>query len=451
MAICSKTLVEFSLNHLPHTPTKLAILHITIYLFKINTTPCYFRFVIVDISIGMIALKGTNKMTDNHQIRVEIAGTINSIPAELWDACANPTENNYDPFVSHAFLKALEDSETIRPQTGWQPTHLILKTPGCEIEGCMPLYVKSHSRGEYVFDHSWADAFKRIGGIYYPKLLSAVPFTPVTGRRLLIRPGKNYIEREKHLIDGAIELTHSYNLSSLHINFLSEQEWIRTGEAKLLKRTDQQFHWLNQNYTSFEDFLSGLVSRKRKAIRKERLQAIQRGISIEWLNGTDIKESHWDSLYLFYLDTSKKKWGHPYLNRKFFSLLGATLSEKCLLIMVSKDGRYIAGALNMIGGNCLYGRYWGSIEHFPCLHYEVCYYQAIDFAIRHKLKRIEAGAQGEHKLSRGYLPTPTYSSHYILNPYFRQAVASFLSNELTYVKHSRNALLKLGPYRNISY
>ncbi|MEN2494290.1 MAG: hypothetical protein TECD_00181 [Hyphomicrobiaceae bacterium hypho_1] len=389
-------------------------------------------------------------MIDNVQVSIEVTDTINSISPELWDACANPKEISCNPFISHAFLKALEDSQSVHPKTGWQPQHLILKKPGCVIEACMPLYAKSHSKGEYVFDHSWADAFEKAGGQYYPKLVSAVPFTPVTGRRFLVRPESNCIEREKYLMEGAIKLARSYNLSSFHINFLSRREWVHANEAGFLKRIDQQFHWQNKGYISFEDFLSELASRKRKIIRKERIQALQNGIDIEWISGEDITESHWDSMYVFYKDTNKRKWGSPYLNRNFFSLLGAGLANRCLLIMASRNGSYVAGALNMIGDDCLYGRYWGGIELHPCLHFEICYYQAIDYAIQHKLQYVEAGAQGTHKLARGYLPTPTYSAHYITHPDFRRAIASYLVNEKKYVKQSHKALLELTPYRDLN-
>jgi len=389
-------------------------------------------------------------MVDNDQARIEVAGAMADIPANHWDACANPEEKSYNPFISHAFLKALEDSETVHPRTGWQPQHLILKNSSESIEACMPLYAKSHSKGEYVFDHGWADAFNRAGGDYYPKLVSAVPFTPVPGRRLLVRPGHHADEHERLLMAGAIELTLSYNLSSLHINFLSEPEWSRSAKVGFLKRTDQQFHWQNQGYGTFDDFLTELASRKRKAVRKERAQAVENGLDIQWISGSDITEAHWDAIYDFYKDTGSRKWGQPYLNRTFFSLLGEALADRCLLIMVSRQGRYIAGALNMIGGDCIYGRYWGAVEHHPCLHFEVCYYQAIDYAIQHGLQRVEAGAQGEHKLTRGYMPTPTYSAHYISHSDFRRAIASYLADERAYIKRSREALADYGPYRKVA-
>ena len=386
-------------------------------------------------------------MTDDDQARIEVSDAIADIAAEHWDRCANPEKDSFNPFISHAFLKALEDCEAVHPRTGWQPQHLVLKNAGGDIDACMPLYAKSHSKGEYVFDYGWADAFERAGGDNYPKLVSAVPFTPVPGRRLLVRSGTDAISLEKLLMAGAVELTRRYDLSSLHINFLPEAEWNRSTEVGFLKRTDQQFHWQNQGYGAFDDFLAGLASRKRKVVRKERTQAVSAGLHIEWISGADITEAHWDAIYDFYVDTGSRKWGYPYLNRIFFSLLGETLADRCLLIMVSRNGRYIAGALNMIGGNCLYGRYWGATEHHPCLHFEVCYYQAIDYAIEHGLQRVEAGAQGEHKLTRGYLPTPTYSAHYIAHADFRRAIEAYLRDERAYVERSREALAEYGPYR----
>ena len=370
-----------------------------------------------------------------------------AICAQQWNECANPDPATCNPFISHAFLRALEDAETVAPRTGWQPQHLVIKDGNDIIQGCMPLYAKSHSKGEYVFDYGWADAFERAGGNYYPKLVSAVPFTPVPGRRILAKPGKDAGIYEDLLLQGAIELTSRYDLSSLHINFLPEQQWHETADSGFLQRTDQQFHWQNQGFGTFDDFLSNLASRKRKAVRKERMQAIANGLSIEHFRGNDITEEHWDAMYMFYTDTGNRKWGRPYLNRTFFSLLGETMPEECLLILVSRDGNYIGGALNIVGGNCLFGRYWGAIEHHPCLHFEICYYQAIEFAIQNKLERVEAGAQGEHKLARGYMPTATYSSHYIPNPSFRRAISSYLDEERSYAERSREILAQYGPYR----
>ncbi len=389
-------------------------------------------------------------MSDESEAVVEVAGAMSEVAASEWDACANPDPATFDPFISHAFLKALEDAETVHPRTGWQPQHLLLKDAVGTVQACMPLYAKSHSKGEYVFDYGWADAFERAGGNYYPKLVSAVPFTPVPGRRLLLRPGPNAEAREALLVAGAAELVRRYDVSSLHVNFPTCAQWQRLADLGFLQRTDQQFHWQNQGYATFDDFLAGLTSRKRKTIRKERRQAVDAGLSIDWVTGSDITEAHWDAMYMFYMETGSRKWGRPYLNRTFFSLLGDVLRERCLLIMVSRDGDYIAGALNLVGGDCLYGRYWGAIEHHPCLHFEVCYYQAIDFAINRRLDRVEAGAQGDHKLARGYMPAATYSAHHIPNPSFRRAIAAYLEDERAYVERSRTALAEYGPYRNVA-
>jgi predicted N-acyltransferase len=369
------------------------------------------------------------------------------IASDAWDACANPEPAAFNPFIAHCFLKALEDAGTVGGRSGWTPRHLVLKDGRGEIAACAPCYLKSHSQGEYVFDHSWADAYARAGGRYYPKLQIAVPFTPVPGRRLLVRPGPASAENENLLATAAIELARQSSLSGLHVTFLTEGEWERLGERGFLKRTDQQFHWHNAGYTSFDDFLASLASRKRKAVRKEREQALCGGLEAEWVQGSQITEAHWDAFFAFYMDTGSRKWGRPYLNRKFFSLLGEAMSERCLLVMVKRGARAIAGSLHLIGGDCLYGRYWGAIEHHPFLHFEVCYYQAIEFAIRHKLARVEAGAQGEHKLARGYLPTTTYSAHFIADPSLRRAIAEYLVRERAYVEAAGAELAEFAPFR----
>jgi len=369
------------------------------------------------------------------------------VAAADWDACANPDPALFNPFVAHAFLAALEAAGTVGGRTGWTPRHLVLKDDCGGVAGCAPAYLKSHSQGEYVFDHSWADAFTQAGGDYYPKLQIAVPFTPVPGRRLLARPGPGEVEREAALAAAAAAVVERNGLSGAHITFLSEGEWQRLGERGFLQRTDQQFHWGNAGYTTFEDFLNSLASRKRKTVRKEREQALSDGLTVEWITGRDITEAHWDVFFAFYMDTGSRKWGRPYLNRKFFSLLGAAMAERCLLILVKRGNRAIAGALNMIGGDCLYGRYWGAVEQHPCLHFEVCYYQAIDFAIQHRIARVEAGAQGEHKLARGYLPTKTYSAHFIAHKGLRRAIADYLERERAYVDAAGEQLSELGPYR----
>jgi predicted N-acyltransferase len=388
-------------------------------------------------------------MANGSEARVTVVSAISEIAAIDWDRCANPDPGRYDPFVSHAFLKALEDAGTVGVRAGWVPQHLVLETDD-RIVGVMPLYVKGHSKGEYIFDYGWAEAYERAGGSYYPKLQCAVPFTPVPGRRLLVEPGDGADDRERLLLAGAIEVAKRAKLSSLHITFCSEGEWTRAGAAGLLQRTDKQFHWANNGYRTFDDFLASLASRKRKAIRKERAQAVESGLVIERVTGAAITEAHWDAFFEFYMDTGSRKWGRPYLNRPFFSRLGETMADRCLLVMARRGEQYVAGALNLIGGDCLYGRYWGTTERAPFLHFEICYYQAIQYAIEHGLARVEAGAQGEHKLARGYMPTPTYSVHWIADPGFRKAVARYLDDERRYMAQEREALAEYGPYKRLS-
>lgn len=387
-------------------------------------------------------------MTENAAL-VKVVGSISEVTAADWDRCANPQSLARDPFISHAFLKALEDAGTVGRSTGWLPQHLVLEEAG-SVTGVMPLYVKGHSKGEYIFDYGWADAYERAGGNYYPKLQCAVPFTPVPGRRLLAGDGENRPERERMLLAAAIEVAKRNSLSSLHITFCTEEEWSRAGEAGLLQRTDKQFHWYNRGYETFDDFLATLSSRKRKTIRRERTQALESDITIERVTGAEITESHWDAFFQFYMDTGGRKWGRPYLNRPFFTLLGQTMADQCLLIMARREARYIGGALNLVGSECLYGRYWGATEHLPFLHFEVCYYQAIEYAIEKGLQRVEAGAQGEHKLARGYMPMPTYSVHWIGDSNFRKAVARYLDDERQYMAQEREALAEYGPYKRLS-
>jgi predicted N-acyltransferase len=385
----------------------------------------------------------------------EKRGTVASIVARIadvdkdaWDACANPDPATFNPFVAHAFLKALEESGSVGARhIGWLPQHIAVDDDNGDIAACAPCYVKLHSAGEYVFDHSWAAAYEQAGGHYYPKLQIAVPFTPVPGPRLLVRPDVDQDFYRQVLGAAAAELAQRIGASSVHATFLSEGDWQALGAQGYLKRTDRQFHWANRGYATFDDFLADLASRKRKTIRKERREALADGIDIEHLTGSDIKERHWDAFFDFYMDTGSRKWGRPYLNRQFFAQLGEAMPERCLLVMAKRGTRYVAGALNLIGGDCLYGRYWGSVEHHPCLHFEVCYYQAIDYAIAHGLSRVEAGAQGEHKLARGYLPTTTYSAHYIADPGFRRAVAHYLEQERAEVAETVAVLTEYGPYR----
>jgi uncharacterized protein len=381
------------------------------------------------------------------EIAVKVVGAIADVAAEQWDACANPVAERYDPFVSHAFLNALEVAKCAARTKGWAPQHLLIEAADGTLLACAPAYLKSHSRGEYVFDGGWADAYERAGGDYYPKLQVAVPFTPVPGRRLLVRPGLDETERERQLTAALVELTKRHNASSFHLTFLSEGEWRRLGGIGCLQRTGQQFHWKNDGYATFDAFLETFASRKRKSVRKERAQAIDPGITIELHTGADITEMHWDAFYRFYMDTGSRKWGTPYLNREFFSLLGQSMSDRCLLVMCKRAGKYIAGALNMIGGECLYGRYWGAVEHHPCLHFEVCYYQAIEYAITHKLARVEAGAQGEHKLARGYLPVTTHSAHWMADKRLSKAIADYLDRERIYIAQANEELAAAGPYR----
>jgi predicted N-acyltransferase len=386
-------------------------------------------------------------MSKPHECVTEVVGRIADVAPAAWDACANPEQVPFNPFLSHAFLRCLEDAGSVGGRSGWTPRHLVLKDEHGEIAGCAPCYIKTHSKGEYVFDHAWADAYLRAGGDYYPKLQIAVPFTPVPGRRLLTKPGPAREANEAMLAAAAAEVVKRGGLSGVHITFLTQEEWARLGARGYLQRTGQQFHWSNQGYATFEDFLGSLASRKRKGVRKEREQARADGLDIEWISGKDISEAHWDAFFAFYMETGSRKWGRPYLNRAFFSLLGDAMGERCLLIMVRRGGRHVAGALNMIGGDCLYGRYWGAIEHHPCLHFEVCYYQAIDYAIQHGIARVEAGAQGEHKIARGYMPVHTYSAHFIADPALRRAIADFLRRERAYVAAESEELAKFAPFR----
>ncbi|MGF1649879.1 MAG: GNAT family N-acetyltransferase [Hyphomicrobiaceae bacterium] len=377
---------------------------------------------------------------------VRLVRSLADIAPEAWDACAVPDPATRNPFVQHAFLKALEESGTVSDRTGWSPHHVALEIDG-RLAGCAPAYLKAHSQGEYIFDYGWADAYERAGGDYYPKLQIAVPFTPVPGPRLLVAPTAGTTPVRQTLASAIGEVVRQNGLSSAHVTFTTETEWRELAAAGFLQRTDQQFHWTNQGYSSFEQFLESFASRKRKAVRKERETARSAGLDIEWLLGRDITEAHWDAFFAFYLDTGNRKWGRPYLNRTFFSLLHEAMPESCLLIMARKGPDYIGGALNLVGGDCLYGRYWGAIEHYACLHFEVCYYQAIEYAIANGLSRVEAGAQGEHKLARGYLPTPTYSAHFIADPRFRAAVSDFLARERRHVERAIDALTTYAPYK----
>lgn len=376
------------------------------------------------------------------EIEINILQGMSEIDAEVWDACACPDGVPLDPFTTHRFLLALEESGSVGGESGWQPYHLVAKL-GEEVIGVMPLYAKGHSQGEYIFDHSWAHAYERAGGQYYPKLLAAVPFTPATGRRLLVRQEI----AKSALIEGALQLTAENGLSSFNINFCTEDELAFGEHLGLMSRVGQQFHWENDDYVDFDGFLGALSSRKRKMIRKERRIAQDFGGQIVALTGEQIEPEHWNAFWQFYQDTGARKWGTPYLTRRFFDIAQETLRDEILLVLAEQDGRYIAGALNFIGGDTLFGRYWGCVEDHPCLHFEICYYQAIEYAIEHKLNRVEAGAQGEHKLARGYMPSPVYSLHGITDERFRDAIGQFLAEEKAAVGEDIEIMTSYGPFK----
>ena len=408
---------------------------------------------------------------DSSEITLEAVSSVSQVAAEDWDACANPTPDSggldgldtlapaashndsraglkrpYNPFVSHAFFSAVEASGSACARTGWGPRHLLARRDGA-VAGIVPCYLKSHSQGEYVFDRGWADAYERAGGRYYPKLQASVPFTPATGPRLLIRDGVDKDEIGSALASGLVALCEVTKASSAHVTFAREAEWKFLAKHGFLQRTDQQFHWHNQGYRHFDDFLATLNSRHRKAIKRERRDALANGITIHALNGSDITEDAWEAFFAFYMETGSRKWGRPYLTRSFFSLIGESMAKDVLLIMARRNNRWIAGAINFVGSETLFGRNWGAIEHHPFLHFEVCYYQAIDFAISRGLKTVEAGAQGEHKLARGYLPQTTYSAHYIADPGLRRAISDYLKRERAYVAEAGRELSEAAPFR----
>ncbi|MEM9811385.1 MAG: GNAT family N-acetyltransferase [Pseudomonadota bacterium] len=387
-------------------------------------------------------------MDGSPRIEIEVLGRIADIDAAAWDACADPEggARPADPFSTHRFLLALETSRSVGHGTGWQPRHIVARTQG-EVIAVMPLYAKSHSQGEYIFDHNWAHALERAGGRYYPKLQSAIPFTPATGRRFLTRPGWEETGIAA-LIQGAVQLTEKHNVSSFHVTFCTEAEWEAGGQIGLLQRKTQQFHWLNRNYADFDAFLADLSSRKRKNIRKERQTAQAFGGEILSLTGEAIEPQHWDAFWRFYQDTGARKWGTPYLTRAFFKEAHAHLRDDILLVLAVREGQPVAGALNFIGADALFGRYWGCVEDHPCLHFELCYYQATDWAIAEGLSRVEAGAQGSHKLARGYLPAPIYSLHWMADEGFQSAVAQYLSAERDAVGEEIEVLTRYGPFRN---
>jgi hypothetical protein len=398
------------------------------------------------------------------ELRVVAVNAIGEVGAAAWDACANPQadqhhegaarpaqpedhETVFNPFLSHDFLSALETSKSVGGRSGWHVQHVLVQAVDGTLVAAAPCYLKSHSQGEYVFDHGWAEAYAHAGGTYYPKLQVAVPFTPATGRRLLVRPGPHADEVRKTLVGGLIELCRIDDASGVHVTFATEPEFRFLGELGFLQRTDQQFHWENPGYVSFDDFLAALAARKRKTIRRERADALANGVSVHWLTGSDLTEDVWDHFFAFYTETGSRKWGRPYLTRPFFSLVGETMRDRILLVMAKRSGRWIAGAINFIGSHTLFGRHWGAVEHHPFLHFELCYYQALDYAIAHKLSRVEAGAQGEHKIARGYMPATTYSAHCIADPALRRGIADYLVRERAYVAAVGAELAATAPYR----
>jgi predicted N-acyltransferase len=388
-------------------------------------------------------------MTDELSIRIE--RSFSDISPESWSRLSGATKADnalaYNPFVSHAFLSSLEESGSATAETGWLGHHMLLQAADGRLVGALPGYLKNHSQGEYVFDHGWADAFERAGGRYYPKLQCSIPFTPATGPRLLVAAGLERRPIQDAMAESLKEVVRRLGVSSAHITFVPEDEIDVFETDGYLHRTDQQFHFINEGYDDHEAFLETLASRKRKALRKERRTALENGITIDWLTGSDLTERIWDQFFAFYMDTGSRKWGRPYLTRRFYSLIAERMPDDILLVMAKRNGRYVAGAINFIGGDTLYGRHWGCIEDHPFLHFEVCYHQAIDFALAKGLKRVEAGAQGEHKLARGYLPVTTHSAHYVAHAGLRRAIADYLARERDDVEHMNEILAEHSPFR----
>jgi predicted N-acyltransferase len=383
-----------------------------------------------------------------HEIEISVLASLEQISETDWDACACPEAADgrpNDPFTTHRFLLALERSGSVGRGTGWQPQYLVARAEG-QVIGAAPLYLKSHSQGEYIFDHNWAHAYENAGGRYYPKLQMAVPFTPASGRRFLTRP--DWTETGiAALTQGAVQLAVNNELSSLHVTFCTKAEAEAGTQMGLMPRASQQFHWMNPGYESFDAFLGSLAARKRKNIRKERKQANAFGGAIQCLTGDMIEPHHWDAFWVFYQDTGARKWGTPYLTRAFFDEMQQTMRDDMLLVLAETDGRYVAGALNFIGRDTLFGRYWGCVEDHPALHFELCYYRAIDFAIAHGLGKVEAGAQGAHKLARGYLPVETHSLHWLRDEGFRDAVGRYLEAERDAINEEIEVLTDYGPFK----
>lgn len=409
-----------------------------------------------------------SEIRDRSDLRVRVATSLKAVPASAWDACANPQAaagllesgcegvdslsqlDTDNPFVSHAFLRALEESGCVGGRSGWSPAYLLVEDAGDDrLLAAAPSFLKSHSQGEYVFDHGWADAYERAGGRYYPKIQVSAPFTPATGPRLLVADGPRAAEAGAGLIAGLEALRDQTGASSIHVTFAQASDIAALTGAGYLERRDLQFHWQNEGFGSYDDFLATLASRKRKALKRERREALSAGITVDILSGSDLTESVWDDFFAFYQDTGSRKWGRPYLNRRFFSLVGAAMGERIVLVMARRAGRYIAGAINFRGANTLYGRNWGCIEDHPFLHFELCYHQAIDYAIAHRLARVEAGAQGEHKLARGYRPVITRSAHYLADPGLSRAVANYLVNEHAHIAGAQEALAAESPFRKV--
>ena len=378
---------------------------------------------------------------DGDALNLQMVGPIRMLDAAEWDQLAGT--NN--PFVSHAFLAALERGGAVGGNTGWEPAHIILRGGDGQLMAAMPLYIKHHSYGEYIFDHSWAKAFEQAGGSYYPKLLSAVPFTPANGPRLLARD--NRADLKQALAKELRNLVLQNNLSSAHINFLHKSDAQLLSSNGWLVRSGIQFHWHNENYYDFDNFLTSLSSRKRKNIRKERASVKNAGVRMLRLNGDEITQQHIDQFYRFYLSTIDRKWGGAYLTHAVFEELRLTMADKMLLVMAEHNNRIIGGALNFIGEDTLFGRNWGADTDIPYLHFEACYYQAIEYAIKHGLIRVEAGAQGFHKVQRGYMPVTTYSAHYIAHNGLRTAVARFLKSESQGVDHEIELITRTSPFK----
>jgi predicted N-acyltransferase len=395
--------------------------------------------------------KSAKESAEGGGLSIRIASSIGAFSKAEWDQFSGASRDNcetpYNPFVSFDFLSILEESGCAVRKTGWQGHHLRLEDASGTVLGAVPCYVKSHSQGEYVFDHGWADAFERVGGSYYPKLQASVPFTPATGPRLLVIRNADAAMVRSALAQGLKQVAEAVGVSSAHVTFVNDNDMAALKGAGFLARTDQQFHFFNEGYSTYDDFLATLASRKRKALKKERREALAPGITIDWLTGSDLTESAWDDFFAFYMDTGGRKWGRPYLNRKFFSLIGERMAKDVLLVMAKRNGRYIAGAINFIGSDTLYGRNWGCIEDHPFLHFEVCYHQAIDFAIEKGLKVVEAGAQGEHKLARGYRPVTTQSAHFIAHAGLRSAIEDYLKRERREVARMSEYLEEHGPFR----